>query len=352
MDTWIVLSVLQALAGAPALAGETVQRQPEDSAVIRRSLDGAWFFRKDPKGEGLEQGWHSEAISDSRWSPIRVPGHWEPQGHKGYDGVGWYRRTFDVPAADGAGRWGLCLLGVDDRARVWVNGQEVGAISQAFRRFAVDVTGVVRAGSNTLAVRVEDAGGDGGIVRSVYLGRSEELDALLRGPHHGKPARASANWVRDAVIYEVYLRSFSTEGTFKGLEHRLDELKNLGVTVLWLMPVHPVGQVKRKGTLGSPYSVKDFYAVNDEFGRMEDFKSLLSAVHQRGMKLIIDWVANHTAWDNPLVTQHPDWYHRDEQGQIRPPVPDWSDVAHLDYSKQAVRRYMADALLYWVRDVG
>jgi glycosidase len=154
------------------------------------------------------------------------------------------------------------------------------------------------------------------------------------------------------VIYSVYVRSFSPEGTFKGVEQRLDHIQSLGVTTIWLLPIHPVGAKHRKGTLGSPYSIRDFHGINPEFGTLDDFKSLLKAAHARGMKLVIDLVANHTAWDSDLIAKHPDWYARDDKGQMRPPVPDWSDVAQLDYSKPELRRYMIDMMLYWVRDVG
>jgi glycosidase len=169
----------------------------------------------------------------------------------------------------------------------------------------------------------------------------------------GKPSlRQSADWVRNAVIYEVYLRSFSREGTFRGLEKRLPELKDLGVTVIWLMPIHPVGELKRKGHLGSPYAVRDYYAVNPEFGTLEDFRSLVRSVHNTGMHIIIDLVINHTAWDNPLITEHPDWYTHDEKREIVSPNKDWTDVADLDYSRQGLRDYMTGMMVYWVRDIG
>jgi len=166
-------------------------------------------------------------------------------------------------------------------------------------------------------------------------------------------ARISEDWVREAIIYEVYLRSFSPEGDFAGLEERLPELKDLGVTVLWLMPIHPVGEEERKGTLGSPYSVRDYFDVNPEFGTMEDFESLLESAHEHGFKLILDLVANHTAWDNPLIEEHPDWYVQDDEGNIMyPEGTDWWDVADLNYDNPEVWDYMKEVMRYWVEDVG
>ena len=165
-------------------------------------------------------------------------------------------------------------------------------------------------------------------------------------------ARASANWVKHAVIYEVYLRSFSKEGTLKALEGRIPELKQLGVTVLWVMPIHPTGIINRKGSLGSPYSVRDYYAVNPEFGTLDDVKSLVHTVHQQGLKMIIDLVANHTAWDNPMLMKHPEWYTHNASGKIIPPNPDWTDVADLNYDNPELRTYMIAMMKYWVQDIG
>ena len=122
------------------------------------------------------------------------------------------------------------------------------------------------------------------------------------------------DWSRKAVIYQINTRQFTPQGTFKAATRELPRLKALGVDILWVMPIHPIGVEQRKGTLGSPYSVKDYRAVNPELGTMADFKAFVAAAHGQGMKVIIDWVANHSAWDNPLKAQHPDWYERDWKG--------------------------------------
>lgn len=160
-------------------------------------------------------------------------------------------------------------------------------------------------------------------------------------------------WSRNAVIYQINTRQFTPEGTFRAAERHLPRLKELGVDILWLMPIHPIGEKNRKGTLGSPYSVKDYYGVNPEFGTLADFKSFVNAAHAQGMYVILDWVANHSAWDNPLVTRHPEWYDRDWKGDFRPtPWWDWSDIIDFDFRRTGIRRYMADAMLYWVRETG
>ncbi|HYK22489.1 MAG TPA: alpha-amylase family glycosyl hydrolase [Pyrinomonadaceae bacterium] len=161
-------------------------------------------------------------------------------------------------------------------------------------------------------------------------------------------ARPVRDWVRDGVIYEIYQRAFSQQGTFNAITARLDDLKDLGVTILWLMPIHPIGQEKKKGTIGSPYAVRDYYAITPDYGTADDLKRLVREAHARGLKVIIDIVANHTSWDSVLM-KHPEFYKHDEKGNITYPY-DWSDVAWLNYGNQQLRRYMTDMLKYWIRE--
>ncbi len=161
-------------------------------------------------------------------------------------------------------------------------------------------------------------------------------------------ARPTRDWVRDGVVYEIYPRAFSAQGDFNGITARLDELKDLGVNILWLMPIHPIGQEKKKGTIGSPYAVRDYYGINPDYGTKEDFKKLINEAHRRGMKVIIDIVANHTAWDNVMM-KSPDYYEHDASGRITFPH-DWSDVAELNYKNPELQQYMTDMLKYWIRE--
>lgn len=159
------------------------------------------------------------------------------------------------------------------------------------------------------------------------------------------------DWSRNAVLYQLNTRQFTAEGTFNAARAQLPRLKDMGIGIVWLMPVHPIGEKNRKGSLGSPYSVKDYYAVNPEFGTLDDLKAFVAEAHRLGMRVILDWVANHTAWDNPLVAQHPDWYERDWQGNFRPtPWWDWSDIIDLDFRQAGIRRYMTEAMRWWVRE--
>ncbi len=159
-------------------------------------------------------------------------------------------------------------------------------------------------------------------------------------------------WSRNATIYEVNIRQYTPEGTFRAFESHLPRLKDMGVDIIWLMPVNPIGVEKRKGTLGSYYSVKDYLGVNPEFGSKEDLKHLVSAIHKAGMHVIIDWVANHSSWDNALAKSHPDWYSKTPEGHFQPtPWYDWDDVIDFDYDKPGLREYMTSAMKYWVKDM-
>lgn len=160
-------------------------------------------------------------------------------------------------------------------------------------------------------------------------------------------------WAKNAAIYQLNTRQFSPEGTFEAAAKELPRIKELGCDIIWLMPIHPIGEKNRKGTLGSPYSVKDYYAVNPEFGTLDDLKAFVQQAHDLGMYVILDWVANHTAWDNVLVQEHPEWYAKDYKGDFRPtPWWDWSDIIDLDYAKRDMRKYMTEAMKFWVNEAG
>ena len=339
----MMLSFVVSLA-LSCLTGCTVKK---DSTM---SLDGAWLFKIDSLDKGVAEKWFQEGYDRTGWTEVHVPDYWERYNLATYDGVGWFATTLDVP--DTSQRLALFFGGVDDDADVWVKGIKIGAHIGYGEPFYLDVGSNLHQGKNELVVRVNDHGGPGGIYKPVTLLPLDRVQELLRSKYADLKARPSADWVRDAVIYEVYLRSFSKEGSFKALERRLPELKDLGVTVVWLMPIHPVGDLNRKGRLGSPYSVQDYYAINPEFGTLEDFKSLVEATHALGMKIIIDLVANHTSWDSKLVMEHPDWFTTDSEGAIVSPNPDWTDVADLNYDHHELRKYMIEMMKYWVQDVG
>jgi len=152
------------------------------------------------------------------------------------------------------------------------------------------------------------------------------------------------------IIYEVFVRNFSETGTLAEVEQRLDKIADLGVNVIWLMPIYPIGESLRKGGAGSPYAVRDYQSVHPDIGTTDDLKRLVQAAHQRGMKLILDIVPNHCAPDHPWVTEHPDWIHRDMWGHPKPPISAWSDVVGLNYNAAGLRERIISILSYWITE--
>lgn len=154
---------------------------------------------------------------------------------------------------------------------------------------------------------------------------------------------ASQRDANSIVVYECNERLFAQTDAFKAIEAYVPTLKSMGVNVLWLMPIHPIGSLK---ALGSPYCVADYKAVNDDFGTLDDFKSLVQTCHNNGMLVMLDWIANHTAWDHVWVTEHPDWY----QEAQSPDEKSWADVTFLDFANADVQAAMKDAMMYWVTE--
>lgn len=165
-------------------------------------------------------------------------------------------------------------------------------------------------------------------------------------------ANIAPEWSKNANMYEVNVRQYSEEGTFNEFAKSLPRLKKMGVDILWFMPIHPIGVKNRKGTMGSYYSVRDYKDVDPSYGTKADFKKLVDEAHAQGMKVIIDWVANHTAFDNVWVEAgHTDYYTPDSNGNLQPPIgTDWWDVADLNYDNKEMRKAMIDAMLFWVEE--
>jgi glycosidase len=172
------------------------------------------------------------------------------------------------------------------------------------------------------------------------------------------PSRVTADtaWVQSSALYEVFVQDFSPGGDLRGVIAGLDRIQQAGANVLWLMPLHPRGIVERKGVLGSPYAARDYRAIDSAFGTAADLRALVDSVHGRGLKIIIDWVPNHTAVDHVWVKEHPDFYVRDSAGRLITPInnegkpTDWTDVAELDYGNPALRRAMLDDMIWWLRE--
>ena len=156
--------------------------------------------------------------------------------------------------------------------------------------------------------------------------------------------------LRHVMIYQVYVRNYSEEGTFKALQDDLERICDLGTDILYLLPIHPIGEIQRKGKLGSPYSIQDYYKINAELGTLEDFKALIDATHKAGMKIMMDIVFNHTSYDSVLLKEHPEFFYKNHADDFSNRVGDWWDITDLDYTKDAkLWTYLIDNLVYWTQ---
>ena len=153
--------------------------------------------------------------------------------------------------------------------------------------------------------------------------------------------------LRKKVMYSIFVRNYSKAGNFEGVRRDLRRIRDLGVDIIWLMPIHPIGEKCRKGTMGSPYAIKDFRAVNPDFGTEADLKRLVSDAHDLGMKVIIDVVYNHTSPDSYLAVNHPEWFYHKADGSLGNRIGEWYDVVDLDYRKQELWEYQIDTLKKW-----
>ena len=167
----------------------------------------------------------------------------------------------------------------------------------------------------------------------------------------------SINEIRDSVIYEVNVRQYSKSGTFEDFTKDIPKLKDLGVKIIWLMPIHPISETKRKGTLGSYYSISNYKEINPEFGNKDDFDKLISEAHKNEMYVILDWVANHTGWDHHWIKTNPEFYTKNSKGEIIDPINPstgeswgWTDVADLNFDNMEMQEEMIQAMEYWVKE--
>ncbi len=182
------------------------------------------------------------------------------------------------------------------------------------------------------------------ITFSLICCRSNQLSNADNGQINGHPA-----WIMQGNIYEVNVRQYTPEGTFNAFAKHLDRLKAMGVETIWFMPINPISKLDRKGTLGSYYAVSDYTAINPEYGTMDDFKKVVKSIHEKGMKVLIDWVPNHTGADNRWINEHPDFFIKDKEGKAAVAF-DWADTRQLDYKNPVLQDSMIAAMKFWVKD--
>jgi len=313
-----------------------------------QSLAGDWKFKQDPERLGLREGWMAVGLDRSDWGTEMVPGSWSDEA---YDGYAWYATTINSAKIPAGYNLALVFESIDDNAVIWIDGRLSGKQMGYGIKFYMDITDKLTPGeSHELVIRIEDTGGPGGINGPVSLEPYlNEID-LLRNEASKQKAPEAPKWARNTPVYEVFVRQHTKAGTFSALIADLDRIQDLGIELIWLMPIQPIGAENRKGSFGSPYSIRDYYATNPDMGSLSDFKELVNEIHARDMHVILDFVMNHSAWDNQLIADHPEWYTQNEAGEIIPPNTDWSDVADLNYDSPELRAYMLEMLQWWITE--
>ncbi len=315
-----------------------------------QNLNGRWKFTYDDKNIGIQKEYYRIDPDDTDWKTVEIPTFW---GDAEYDGIGWYARNF-VPDEKFQGKKvAIFFECVDDDADVYLNGEKIIVHKGYNVRFNKDITGKLKFGQkNSLVVKITDGGGAGGLCGEVCLREFKDSQDLMKSKYFSRESTPLPGWAENTLIYELYVRAHSQKGDFISVIDDLPRLKELGVGCIWFMPVFPIGEVKRKGSAGSPYAIKDFMEVNPEYGTKADFQQLIDAAHDYDIRVIIDIACNHSAWDNWLLKEHPEYYNRNDNGEIiHPAGTDWTDVADFNYENDDLREYMWNVLEYWVRDL-
>lgn len=277
--------------------------------------------------------------------------HFFEDNAKGY---GWYHKTIIIPEKLPKNKIPALVFGqADDYAQVYINGKSVKENFVWNMPFYIELTPWLKEGNHNLdiAVKVRNDGGEGGLLKKVELRCTNNIDEIYKTELYGQEIALPLEKLGDMVIYSVYVRNFTPEGTFQAMEKRIPELENLGVNTLWLLPIHPIGHEKRKGIDGSPYAIQDYYGIAPELGTKKDFKSLVDTAHKHNMKLIIDCVLNHTSPDSVIAKQHPEWFLQDENGKPRPDNNGWADIVDFDWENKEVWTYCREMMEYWVREL-
>ncbi len=320
----------------------------ESLSTKKQPLGTEWKLKYDPDREGLRQGWFDTDHDRSDWELTTVPGNWSDAE---YDGFAWYATEIKAKSFPTGYNLALVFDSVDDNAVIWLDGRLFGKQMGYGIKFFLDIGEKLADGAtHQLVLRIEDTGGSGGINGAVYLEPYQDEVDLLRTEASKQAAPNAPDWVKNANIYELFVRSHGEERTFSAVVKDLDRIQALGIDLIWLMPIHPIGVKNHKFSPGSPYAVKDYYKVNPRFGSIDDFKNLVDAVHARDMHIILDMVMNHTSWDNPLIEEHPEWYSHNEEGEIVSPNDGWWDTADLNYDKPELRTWMIEMLGWWIQE--
>ena len=314
-----------------------------------QTLEGAWLSQIDSLGRGEFERWFLSGYDRSRWYEKEIPQirerHAVPdESHA----IVWYAKRFNFDGKIDHAR--LFFGGSDDDMKIWVNGISAGLHIGYDDEFSVDVSSALQKGENEIVLELINHTCTANFFAPIKL-IPAEYNQEAAYSDAGKEIFVNKE-LRDAVICEADLRMLPAGSSFSVLRKKIPDLKRSSISLLCLSPLHPMGELNRKGTAGNPFSVQDYYGISEEYGNLIDLKSLIREAHKSGIKVIMDFTANCTSWDNSMLMQHPEWYAQNEKGEIPAPYADANDVAKLNYDRHELRKYMIAMLEYWFVKVG
>ena len=303
-------------------------------------LRDEWKLSPDNDDIGENESWFLPERFPKLFQLFYTPTHYWAHPLQNMRQV-WLKKEFEFKRCENAFIY-LVFFG-SDQGKIWLNGHSIGKLEKSQKKQVFEVSRFVQE-KNTLIIKFENLKLESsGIWKYVYLIEGSSIPMIAKTIPHKSP-----KWIDEATLYCIYTRNFTQQGTFKAAQERLTAIKNLGANTIWFLPIHPTGAESRKGGLGSPYAIRDYYEVNPEFGTKEDFKQFVRVAHEMGMRVIIDLVINHTAIDSVMNDIDPKFYKPD--AVERAAAYGWTDVKELDYSYPPTRTYIADMMRYWVRE--
>ncbi len=304
------------------------------------NLSGNWKTAFDDGKKGLDSKWYEPTSFPREIRMIYLPTFifsFPFQDTKS----AWCKKQFSIDRSPEG--YVYLVFYLTDQGTVWLNGKLAGELERSAKKQVFDVTNLLEK-ENTLIIHFDDLMPDSlGVGKDIFLIENIASPQISRYTVTHTP-----KWVDSAVIYSIYTRNFTEEGTFESVLNKIPYLKQLGVNTLWFMPIHEIGAEQRKGSLGSPYSIQDYYSVSSELGTKEDFRKVVDAAHEAGMKVIIDLVINHTSHDSVMKSIDPDFY---KPPEINNAVAwGWEDVTELNYAYPPTREYIREMMGYWIRE--
>lgn len=304
------------------------------------NLSGKWKMVPDLNNTGETEKWHNSNNFPKIFQIYHSPGFWFSHPFENIR-TAWLKKDFVYHNENKHFAY-LVFFGIE-QGKIWLNGEYLGDVKRTSEKQYFEISNKLKE-NNTLVIKLENLEAQSlGIWKYVYITEETTIPNIAK-----TKADYSPKWLDSAVIYSIYTRNFSEEGTFERVSKSLSRLKSLGVNTLWFLPIQPVGEIGKKGSMGSPYSIKDYYAIDPLHGSADDFKALVEKAHSMDMKVILDLVINHTSIDSVMVDEDDKYYKPANEDNAN--KWGWTDVRELDYSYQPTREYIKKMMGYWIQE--